>query len=54
MKLTIAKKMFLGYLTMALLTVVVGIYVLQSLTNLNQITNSLLKEEFESLTRVKQ
>jgi hypothetical protein len=26
MKLTIAKKMFIGYLTMALLTVVVGIY----------------------------
>ena len=53
MKLTIAKKMFIGYLTMALLTVVVGIYVLQSLTNLNQITNSLLKEEFEIINKSK-
>ena len=53
MKLTIAKKMFIGYLTMALLTVVVGIYVLQSLKSLNQITNSLLTEEFEIINKSK-
>jgi len=53
MKLTIAKKMFIGYLTMAFLTVAVGIYVLQSLMNLNQITNSLLKEEFEIINKSK-
>jgi len=38
---------------MAFLTVVVGIYVLQSLKNLNQITNSLLKEEFEIINKSK-
>jgi GGDEF domain-containing protein len=53
MKLTIAKKMFIGYISMALMTVVVGIYVLQSLKDLNQITNSLLKEEFEIINKSK-
>jgi GGDEF domain-containing protein len=51
MRLTIAKKMFIGYLSMALMTVVVGVYVLQSLKSLNQITNSLLKEEFEIINK---
>lgn len=46
LKLTIAKKMLLGYLSMSLLTIAVGAYALYSLHQQNQITKFIVDDNF--------
>ncbi|MBI2875601.1 MAG: CHASE3 domain-containing protein, partial [Candidatus Tectomicrobia bacterium] len=52
-KLTIAKKMLLGYLSMALLTIAVGAYALYNLHQQNQITRSMVSDSFPVLDHSK-
>ena len=54
MKLTIGRKMMLGYLGMALLMIVASIYAIDRLQNLNSLADTIINQDFVVLETAKQ
>lgn len=54
MKLTISRKLLLGYLLMALLMILSSIYAISRLQNLNQLANTIINQDFTVLETAKQ
>ena len=54
MKLTISRKLILGYLMMALVMMLVSAYAISRLQNLNQLANTIINQDFTVLETAKQ